>query len=350
MTFSSAVSDGSRWKHWNTNPTCLARTAARPSSSRRVRSEPLSQVWPELGSSRPASRASRVDLPAPDAPMMATVSPAATSKLTPSRMVSVPSGLLTCLLKASVLRTMEGAVAAVTETLFADAFMIDSIFRRWALVALALLASAAQAGAPAPAASPATPTPTILVFGDSLSAAYGISQSKGWVALLAKRLEAQGYGYQVVNASASGETTGGGRTRWPRALDLHKPAIAILELGSNDGLRGLPIEQMRANLDTMIQLAKSRGARVLLLGMQMPPNYGPAYTTGFRSAFTELAKSHQVSLVPFFMEGVALNAELMQDDDLHPNEAGQPLLLDNVWPFLEPLLKRNVNVQQGAKG
>jgi acyl-CoA thioesterase-1 len=226
--------------------------------------------------------------------------------------------------------------------------MIDSIYRRCALVALALFATAAQSGAP-PATGQAAPAPTILVFGDSLSAAYGINQTKGWVALLAKRLEAQGYGYQVVNASASGETTGGGRTRWPRALDLHKPDIAILELGSNDGLRGLPLEQMRANLDTMIQLAKSRGTRVVLLGMQMPPNYGPTYTTGFRATFGELAKSHQVSLVPFFMEGVALNAELMQDDDLHPNEAGQPLLLDNVWPFLEPLLKRNVNVQRGTQ-
>lgn len=216
-------------------------------------------------------------------------------------------------------------------------------------MALALLTTAAQAGAPA-TASPAAPSPTILVFGDSLSAAYGIKQTKGWVALLAERLEAQGYGYQVVNASSSGETTGGGRTRLPRALDLHKPDIAILELGSNDGLRGLPLEQMRANLDTMIQLAKSRGTRMLLVGMQIPPNYGPTYTTGFRNTFSELAKTHQVSLVPFFMERVALNAELMQDDDLHPNEAGQPLLLDNVWPFLEPLLKRNVNAQQGAKG
>ncbi len=226
--------------------------------------------------------------------------------------------------------------------------MIDSTFRRWVWVLIALLATGAHAAAPA-APGPTSPAPTILVFGDSLSAAYGISQTKGWVALLAKRLEAQGYGYQVVNASSSGETTGGGRTRLPRALDLHKPDIAILELGSNDGLRGLPLEQMRANLDTMIQLAKSRGTRVLLLGMQMPPNYGPAYTAGFRTTFSELAKNHQVSLVPFFMEGVALNAELMQDDDLHPNEAGQPLLLDNVWPFLQPLLKRNVNVQRGTQ-
>lgn len=211
-----------------------------------------------------------------------------------------------------------------------------------------LLATTAQAGSP-PAAGPAAPAPTILVFGDSLSAGYGINVTRGWVALLAKRLEAQGYGYQVVNASVSGETTGGGRTRLPRALDLHRPAIAILELGANDGLRGLPLEQMRANLDAMIRLAKARGTRVLVVGMQVPPNYGPVYTTGFRTTFSELAKQHQVSLVPFFMEGIALKPELMQDDDLHPNESGQPLLLDNVWPFLEPLLKRNVNAQRGSQ-
>ena len=226
--------------------------------------------------------------------------------------------------------------------------MIDSIHRLWAGVLLTLLSTGVYAAAPA-ATSRTAPAPTILVFGDSLSAGYGINVTKGWVALLAKRLEAQGYGYQVVNASVSGETTGGGRTRLPRALDLHKPDIAILELGSNDGLRGLPLEQMRANLETMIQLAKSRGTRVVLVGMQMPPNYGPVYTTGFRSTFNDLAKRHQVSLVPFFMEGIALKAELMQEDDLHPNEAGQPLLLDNVWPFLEPLLKRNVNVQRGTQ-
>jgi len=242
---------------------------------------------------------------------------------------------------------MAGAVAAVTETLFADAFMIDSTSRRWFLALVALLATGAHAATPA-TAGPSSP-PKILVFGDSLSAGYGINVAKGWVALLARRLEAQGYGYQVVNASVSGETSGGGRTRLPRALDLHKPDIAILELGSNDGLRGLPLEQLRGNLDAMIQLARSRGTRVLLVGMQMPPNYGATYTNGFQSTFSDLAKRHQVSLVPFFMEGVALNAELMQDDNLHPNETGQPLLLDNVWPFLEPLLQRNVNVQRGAQ-
>ncbi len=226
--------------------------------------------------------------------------------------------------------------------------MVDSIFKCGSIVLLWLVCATAQPATPT-AESAAAPTPTILVFGDSLSAGYGINVAKGWVALLAKRLDAQGYGYQVVNASVSGETTGGGRTRLPRALDLHKPAVAIIELGANDGLRGLPLEQMRSNLEAMIELAKSRNARVLVIGMQMPPNYGPMYTTGFHTTFGELAKRHRVSLVPFFMEGIALRSELMQDDELHPNETGQPLLLDNVWPFLEPMLKRNVNVQRNTK-
>ncbi len=218
---------------------------------------------------------------------------------------------------------------------------------RYALVLL--LGMMTTAGAATPAAAPATAplaAPTILVVGDSLSAGYGIDVNEGWVSLLARRLETQGYGYRVVNASASGETTGGGRARLPRALELHKPDLVILELGSNDGLRGLPLEQMRTNLDAMIDLAKARGSRVLLLGMQIPPNYGPTYTGGFQATFAELARRHQVPLVPFFMDGVALRSELMQDDELHPNAAGQPVLLDNVWPLLEPMLKRNVNVQR----
>lgn len=210
------------------------------------------------------------------------------------------------------------------------------------IILLAAFWATARAAAPA-AGETTTTTPSILVMGDSLSAAYGINVSEGWVALLGRRLKAEGYGYQVINASSSGETTGGGRTRLPRALDLHRPEIVIFELGANDGLRGLPVEQMRSNLDTMITLAKSRGAHVLLLGMQIPPNYGPAYTNGFHSAFGELAQRHQVPLVPFFLDGVALRGDLMLEDDLHPNAAAQPLLLDNVWPMLKPLLKRNVN-------
>lgn len=220
------------------------------------------------------------------------------------------------------------------------------IMRRLHILLVAMLGCAYPAWAGAPQTAPAKNAPAILVLGDSLSAGYGIDLKTSWVSLLATRLENQGYEYRVVNASASGETTGGGLTRFPRALDLHRPELVILELGANDGLRGLPIEQMRANLDSMIKLVKARGARVVLLGMQIPPNYGPTYTSGFHASFVELAKRHQIPLVPFFMDGVALDSELMQDDGLHPNAAGQPRLLDNVWPVLQPLLKRNVNVQR----
>ena len=180
---------------------------------------------------------------------------------------------------------------------------------------------------------------TILVFGDSLSAAYGIRPEQGWVTLLAQRLQAQGYGYQVVNASVSGETSSGGLERLPRALELHKPAIVILELGANDGLRGLPVSTMRENLAHMLQLSRAAGARVLLLGIRIPPNYGPRYTTEFAAVYPELAQRYGVRLVPFLLEKVALDPTLMQQDGLHPNPAGQPLVLDTLWPDLEKLLK-----------
>jgi acyl-CoA thioesterase I len=182
---------------------------------------------------------------------------------------------------------------------------------------------------------------TILVFGDSLSAAHGIRPEQGWVALLAARLKAQGYGYQVVNASVSGETTSGGVERLPRALQLHQPDIVILELGANDGLRGLPLTATRDNLTQMVHLAQASGARVLLIGIQIPPNYGPRYTDEFARVFPDLANAYHLPLVPFLLAGVALNPALMQEDGMHPNERGQPPLLDNVWPYLKPLLKKN---------
>jgi acyl-CoA thioesterase I len=180
----------------------------------------------------------------------------------------------------------------------------------------------------------------ILVFGDSLSAAYGLSTAEGWVGLLQKRLATQGYGYRVVNASVSGETTSGGKTRLPRALEQHKPDIVILELGANDGLRALPLAAARTNLSGMIDTAKQTGAAVLLVGIQIPPNYGAQYAGGFRDLFADLARHHRVPLVPWLMKDVALDAGLMQDDGLHPNAAGQPRLLDNVWPQLAPMLKK----------
>ena len=183
--------------------------------------------------------------------------------------------------------------------------------------------------------------PVILVFGDSISAGYGLPRvEQGWAALLQARLKDQGYGYQVVNASVSGETTEGGLARLPRALKLHQPAIVVLELGGNDGLRALPVAEMRSNLARMVGLAQAAGAKVALLGMRMPPNYGPQYAAQFAQAYTDLARDQKLPLVPFALAGIALSPELMQADDIHPNAAGQPRLLDNVWPALKPLLKR----------
>ena len=182
--------------------------------------------------------------------------------------------------------------------------------------------------------------PVILVFGDSISAGYGLAPEQGWVELLKTRLKSQGYGYQVVNASVSGETTAGGLARLPRALELHHPSIVILELGGNDGLRALPIAQMRANLTQMANLSSAAGAKVLLLGMRMPPNYGPEYTKQFAMVFSDLAAEQRLPWVPFLLTGIALSPALLQGDDIHPNAQGQPVLLDNVWPTLKPLLRK----------
>jgi acyl-CoA thioesterase I len=184
-------------------------------------------------------------------------------------------------------------------------------------------------------------TPVILVFGDSISAGYGLAHvEQGWVELLKTRLKQQGYGYQVVNASVSGETTAGGLARLPRALELHHPAVVIIELGGNDGLRALSIPQMRANLSQMVSLAAAAGAKTLLLGMLMPPNYGPEYTRQFRDSFSDLARDKKLPWVPFLLNDIALSPNLLQADDIHPNELGQPKLLENVWPTLLPLLRK----------
>jgi acyl-CoA thioesterase I len=182
---------------------------------------------------------------------------------------------------------------------------------------------------------------TILVFGDSLSAAFGIQPEQGWVALLGQRVQTQGYGYQVVNASVSGETTAGGLARLPRALQLHRPAVVVLELGANDALRGLPLANTRSNLDQMVRAAQGGGAQVLLVGIQIPPNYGPRYTTEFAAIFPELAKQYHVPVVPFLLQDVALNPARMQEDGLHPNATGEPIVLETVWKYLKPLLKKN---------
>lgn len=179
---------------------------------------------------------------------------------------------------------------------------------------------------------------TILVVGDSLSAGYGLEPGEGWVTLLKDRLQRKGFHYDVINASISGDTSAGGLARIEASLKRHNPDIVILELGANDGLRGLSLKAMQNNLNSMIERAKAAGARVLLLGMQMPPNYGPRYTERFSSIYGELARKHQLPKPPFLLERVALEPSLMQPDNLHPNADGQPLLLDTVWPSLQPLL------------
>jgi len=184
--------------------------------------------------------------------------------------------------------------------------------------------------------------PTILVLGDSLSAEYGLPRGTGWVALLEKRLAAEKRPATLINASVSGDTTAGGRARLPALLAQHKPTVVVIELGGNDALRGLPLKNTEDNLGTMVKAAQQAGARVLLVGMQVPPNYGGDYARRFAGAFEVVAREHKTALVPFFLEGVANAADataLFQPDRIHPSAQAHPRMLDNVWPALQPLLR-----------
>lgn len=203
---------------------------------------------------------------------------------------------------------------------------------------LTLLAATAAYAQTASAAAGSTSGKTILVVGDSLSAEYGIARGTGWVPLLGRRLAQEYPGWTVINASISGDTSSGGLTRLPALLRQHRPAIVILELGSNDALRGLPLAMTQQNLTAMARQARQAGAAVLLVGMQIPPNYGRAYTDQFRDLFGKVAKAENTGLVPFLMEGIATDRALFQPDGIHPNEQGQPRLLDNVWAGLKPML------------
>jgi acyl-CoA thioesterase-1 len=183
-------------------------------------------------------------------------------------------------------------------------------------------------------------TPTIIIVGDSLSAGYGIDLKAGWVQLLRERMAADKATshYQIINASVSGETTQGALARLDKLLATHQPQIVIVELGGNDGLRGQPVKLMRQNLAEIIKKSQAASAKVLLAGMQIPPNYGTRYTQMFSDTYPALAKRFDVALVPFFLQDVALNPALMQGDDIHPNAEAQPTLLENVWPVLQPIL------------
>ena len=208
----------------------------------------------------------------------------------------------------------------------------ESALRRFtALMLLLFLALAATA-------VQAEERPTLLVMGDSLSAAYGIEADEGWVSLLEARLDGKA---RVVNASISGETSGGGASRLPELLGQHAPDIVLLELGGNDGLRGLPPSQFEANMRRMIEASQEAAARVLLLGIDIPPNYGQAYRDAFTGVYHRLADEYDLPLVPFLLEGVALEEHLMQRDGIHPTAEAQPIILDNVWPTLETLLEKN---------
>ena len=193
-------------------------------------------------------------------------------------------------------------------------------------------------------AAPAAPAaqPVVLIVGDSLSAGYGLAIHENWPSLLQTRLAATSYPHRVVNASISGDTTSGGLARLPRALERHAPSIVLIGLGGNDGLRAIPIPEFRRNLARMIQLSQQAGATVLLAGVHIPPNYGPEYTQAFHAVYHELAQEYGTGLVPFILEDVALDPELMQADGIHPTAAAQPVIVDNVWPALQPLLDETI--------
>ena len=191
-----------------------------------------------------------------------------------------------------------------------------------------------------PCSVSASDSPVLLILGDSLSAGYGMDREKSWVNLLEIRFKEYGYSYRILNSSISGDTTQGGLSRLPRLIDRYQPEIVIIELGGNDGLRGIDPAITRENMTDMIRQSQAVGAQVLLTGIKLPPNYGSAYLQQFESIYTDLANEFDTLLVPFFMDGIAFRPDLLQADTIHPNEKGQPVLLDNVWKVLQPALAR----------
>lgn len=229
----------------------------------------------------------------------------------------------------------------IASVLFSDVMtvkLLQNVFiRTLLLLAVALFGISSYA---AQQANQDLSSRTILVVGDSLSAAYGMQPQQGWVHLLQNRLQPYQASYRVINASISGDTTAGGRSRLPALLTQHKPHIVVIELGANDGLRGLPLKAMRNNLSNMIRLAKSSGASVLLVGVRIPPNYGPKYTKKFRRVYLDLARQYHVSLVPYLLNGISEKLELMQADTFHPKAEAQVMILNNIWEQLNQLIKR----------
>ncbi len=186
---------------------------------------------------------------------------------------------------------------------------------------------------------------TVVILGDSISAGYGIQREEGWVNLLDRQLVEQELGWRTVNASISGETTGGGLARLPGVLEEHQPEVVVIELGGNDGLRGYPVKRMRENLTRMVELSRDAGATPVIMSMQIPPNYGARYTQAFHESFSKVAEATETLYVPFFLEAVALEADMMQDDGIHPTAAAQPGMLAFVWPYLAPLFGADAGVE-----
>jgi acyl-CoA thioesterase I len=275
-------------------------------------------------------------LPEPEAPTMATDSRSRSEKSMSWRMVSTPVESLTCLVTCSTsMRDDDGMKTA-------EWFGLKARTRRAWLAHCSLIVAASMASAAMPS-SAAGRSAVILVVGDSLSAEYGMARGQGWVALLEQRLAKERIQARVINASIGGDTTSGGRSRLPALLAEHQPTHVILELGGNDALRGLPLAQTQANLAAMAHSAKASGARVVVVGMQVPPNYGRRYGDDFIALFARVARSEGAALVPFLLKGVAdgPDAESMfQADRIHPKESAHPIMLGNVWPVLRPLLPK----------
>lgn len=245
---------------------------------------------------------------------MATVSPVLISRSIPDKISSVPAEVSTRMPKSRATHMLS---------------FVESIMKlRRTFIALLIFLGVA----------PPLPADTILIVGDSLSAAYGMPIEQGWVALLNRRMAREGLPHKVVNASISGDTTAAAAARLPRAFTANTPDIVVLQIGGNDGLRGLPVAQMKQNLVTMVQYATSHHAKVLLIGVQLPPNYGPRYTEKFQSVYRDVAQHDGVTLVPSLVDGVGTRPDLMQADGLHPNADAQPLILEMVWPKLRSLL------------
>lgn len=270
-------------------------------------------MLPELGVSSPASNPSSVDLPEPDTPTTATASPAWMSKLTSERMVNPDAPMLTCL------------VSALARTMGPDA--VSVMFSRWIVLLIVALAPGVSWSA------------TILIFGDSLSAGYGLAQGDAWPILLERRLLAEKPDYKVVNASISGETTLGGLNRIDGVLRAHRPDIIVIALGANDGLRGQSLDAMRRQLEAIVDAARKAKARPILVGMRLPPNYGKAYTEKFQQTYVDIAKAKRLPLVPFLLDGFAEKPEWFQPDGIHPTREAQPRMLDSVWRVLKPQLR-----------